>query len=42
METKTTENEKLHAEFEDLLNSDPDFNYDAGEFDEWLKDCVFS
>lgn len=30
--------ERLMDEFNDLLNRDPDFNYSAGEFDEWLAD----
>jgi len=27
-------------EFDDLLNSDKDFNYSENEFNEWIKDCV--
>jgi hypothetical protein len=30
----------LIAEFQDLIESDPDFNYSEDEFDEWVKDCV--
>lgn len=28
------------AEFEDLLASDPDFNYDPSEFDKWLEEVI--
>ena len=31
---------KLLAEFEDLIISDPDFNYSYGEFDQWIKEVV--
>lgn len=31
---------KLLAEFEDLLYSDPDFNYSYGEFDDWIREVV--
>ena len=30
--------EDLQWEFNDLLNSDPDFHYDAWEFDAWVED----
>ena len=30
---------KLKAEFDDLVNSDSDFNYNENEFVKWLKDC---
>ncbi len=30
----------LKLEFDDLLNSDKDFNYSENEFDEWLIDLV--
>jgi len=33
-------NELLKIEFEDCLYSDPDFNYSANEFEEWLIDLV--
>lgn len=29
---------QLLDEFYDLINSDPDFNYKEGEFEEWLFD----
>jgi len=29
--------EILRTEFEDLIYSDPDFNYSGNEFKEWLK-----
>lgn len=32
--------EPINAEFDDLLNSDPHFNYDENEFIDWIKDCV--
>jgi hypothetical protein len=30
----------IKDEFNDLLNSDKDFNYSENEFTEWIKDCV--
>ncbi|NDK09154.1 hypothetical protein GW846_00020 [Candidatus Gracilibacteria bacterium] len=33
-------NEILRKEFEDLIFSDKNFNYDANEFEEWLIDLV--
>jgi hypothetical protein len=29
---------EIYLEFEDLLKSDPNFNYNENEFIEWLKD----
>jgi len=34
------EYQQLLAEFEDLINSDPDFNYSYGEFDDWIREVV--
>lgn len=31
---------RLLKEFEDLINSDPDFNYSYGEFNEWVREVV--
>lgn len=30
--------ERLQDEFDDLLTSDPDFNYEENEFNDWYKD----
>lgn len=30
----------LLIEFNDLIESDPDFNYSYSEFDEWIKEVV--
>jgi len=32
--------QELISEFEDLLVSDPDFNYKENEFKEWVEDYV--
>lgn len=34
------EYQALLAEFQDLINSDPDFNYSYSEFDKWIKEVV--
>lgn len=31
---------KLLREFEDLINSDPDFNYGYGELEDWIREVV--
>lgn len=31
---------ELLAEFQDLINSDPDFNYSYSEFDDWIREVV--
>jgi hypothetical protein len=41
METnKIKRAELLLVEFQDLINSDPHFNYAEDEFEEWLMDLV--
>jgi hypothetical protein len=39
LETLKTD-ELLYLEFRDNLNSDPHFNYNENEFEEWLEDLV--
>lgn len=36
----TEQYQALLREFEDLINSDPDFNYSYGEFDKWVEEVV--
>jgi len=36
----TEQYSELLREFEDLINSDPDFNYGYSEFDKWIKEVV--
>jgi len=40
MKISSKTRELLRMEFEDLLSSDPDFNYNDREFEEWVADCV--